>query len=111
MDDFVNAFKKDPKVRIKINGMLNRYNRLPLEYQSKIGCDSLIQNVILKGLINIMATVITDLDIKLKMKISRIECLEKKLLRLCILFSIKISIIYVTEYYTKCYGVTFQNNG
>ena len=53
--------------------MLDRYKRLPLEYQSKIGCDTLIQNVILKEVINIMDTTITDLDIDLKKKISRYE--------------------------------------
>ena len=40
MDAFINLFKKDPEVRIKINNMLDRYNRIPLEYQSKIGYDS-----------------------------------------------------------------------
>ena len=58
--------------------MLDRYNRLLLKYQSKIGCDTLIQNVILEGLIIIMVTKITDLDRELKMKISRIEYLESK---------------------------------
>ena len=52
--------------------------RLPLEYQSKIGSGCLIQNVILEELINIMATTITDLDIELKMEISRIKYLENK---------------------------------
>ena len=78
MDDFINVIKKDPKVQIKINDMLDRYNRLPLKYQSKIGYDSLIQNVILKELLNTMGTTITDLDIKLKMKINRIDYLESK---------------------------------
>ena len=50
--------------------------RLPYNYQSKIGYDCFIQNVILKELINIMASTITDLDIELKLKISRIEYLE-----------------------------------
>ena len=59
--------------------MLYRYNRLPYNYQSKIGYDSLIQNVILKELINIMGTAMTDLDIELKMKISRIKYLESRL--------------------------------
>ena len=72
-DDFMNVIKKDPKVRIKIKNMLDRYNRLPYNHQSKIGYDTLIQNVFLKELINIMGTTITDLDIELKMKISRIE--------------------------------------
>ena len=80
MDDSINVIKKDPQVRVvsKINDMLDRYNRLPYNYQSKIGYDTLIQNVIPKELINIMGTTITDLDIELKMKISRIKCLESK---------------------------------
>ena len=80
MDDFVNLIKKDPKVRIKINDMLDRYNRLPYNYQSKIGYDTLIQNVILKELIIIMGGTITDFDIDLKMKISRIKFLENRIL-------------------------------
>ena len=51
--------------------------RLPYNYQSKIGYDTLIENVILNELIIIMGGTITDLDIELKMKISRIKCLEK----------------------------------
>ena len=65
-DDFINVIKKDPKVRIKINDMLNRYNKLPLKYQSKRGYDTLIQKVILKELVNILGTTITDLDIEKK---------------------------------------------
>ena len=76
--DFVNSNKKDPKVQTKRKGVSDRYNRLPYIYQSDIGYDTLIQNVILKELINIMGTTITDLDIELKMKISRIEYLENK---------------------------------
>ena len=52
--------------------------RLLYKYQSKKGYDTLIQNFILRELINIMGTTITDLDIELKMKISRIEYLENK---------------------------------
>ena len=78
MEAFVNIVRKDSKVRIKINDTLDRYMRLPLKYQSKIGYDTLIQTVILKELINIMGTTLTDLDIELKMKISRIEYLENK---------------------------------
>ena len=78
MDGFVNVIKEDPKVRNKINDMLDRYIRLPYNYHSKIGYDTLIQNVILKELINIMATIITDLDIKLKMKFRRTKYLESK---------------------------------
>ena len=64
--------------------MLDRYNRLPYKYQSKIGYDALIQNVILKELINIMGTTITDLDIELKMKSSRMKYLESTLFLLYI---------------------------
>ena len=77
-DDFVNVIRKDPEVRIKINDILDRYNILTVNYQSKIGYDCLIQNVILKKVINIMGTTKTDLDNELKMKISRIEYLESK---------------------------------
>ena len=54
MDDFIKVIKRHPKVRIKINNMLDRYNRLPFNYQSKIGYDTLIQNVNRKELINII---------------------------------------------------------
>ena len=60
MDTFVNINRKDPKVRVKINDMLDRFNTLPPKYQSKIGYDTLIQNFNLKELINIMGTTITD---------------------------------------------------
>ena len=53
--------------------MLDRYNRLPYNYQSKIGYDALIQNVTHKERLNPMGTTIPDLDIELKMKISRNE--------------------------------------
>ena len=72
MEAFINIIGKDPEVRIKINNTLDRYMRLPYDYRSKMGYDCLIQNIILKELINIMGTTITDLDIELKMKISRI---------------------------------------
>ena len=78
MDAFLNVIGKHPKVRIKINDMLDRYSRAPYKYQSKIGYDCLIQNIILKELINIMGATITDLDIELKMKISRNKYLENK---------------------------------
>ena len=62
----------------KINILLDRYTSLPYDFQSKIGYNSLIQYVILKELINIMAMAINDLDIEVKMKISRIKYLENK---------------------------------
>ena len=77
-DAFIKVIKKYLKVRNKINVMLDRYTSLPYNYQSKISYDTLIQNVILKELNNIMARTTTDLDIELKLKISRIEYLEKK---------------------------------
>ena len=58
--------------------MLDRYNRLPYKYQSKIWYDTLIRKVFYKELINIMGTTLSDLDIELKMKISRKEYLESK---------------------------------
>ena len=78
MEDFINVIRKDQKVRIRIIDMLDRYNRLAYNYQSKIGYDSLIQNVILKEMIKIMGMTITDLDIEIKMKSSGIEYLENK---------------------------------
>ena len=68
--------RKHSQIGIKINDMSERILILPHNYRSKIGYDCLIQNVILKKLINIMGTTITDSDIELKMKISRIEYLE-----------------------------------
>ena len=50
--------------------MMKISSKSPYNYQSKIGYVTLIQNVILKELINIMGATITDLDIELKMKIS-----------------------------------------
>ena len=58
--------------------MLDRYNRLPYNYQSKTGYDSLIQYVLLREILSTMVTTITDLDVELKMRISLIECLESK---------------------------------
>ena len=73
LNDFIYSINKDPEVRIKIYDMLDRYNKLPYNFKLKIGCDSLLQNVILRELINILGTVMTDLDIELKMKNSRIK--------------------------------------
>ena len=78
MDDFINVIKNDPQIRIEINDMLDRYNRLPCNYQLKMGYDILIQNVILEELKNIKGITKTDLDIELKMKTSRIKYLEIK---------------------------------
>ena len=76
MDAFINVIKKDPFICMKINNMLDRYNRLNYDRKIEIVYDNLIQNIILKELINIMSILISDLDMELKMKISRIEYLE-----------------------------------
>ena len=68
MNGFINVIKVDPQVRVKKNDMLDRFNRLPYKYQSKIGYDFFIQNVLLKELINIKGTTVTDLDKELKFK-------------------------------------------
>ena len=78
MEAFINLIKKDPFVCMKINNMLDRYNRLTNDHKIDIVYDNLIQNVILKELINIMSIMISDLDMELKMKISRIKYLENK---------------------------------
>ena len=78
MDDFINVIKQDPQGRIKINDMLDSYNRLPYDYQSEIGYDTLIQNVIHKEMMNLMGDTIVNIDIELKMKISRIKYLESR---------------------------------
>ena len=76
MDSFINVIKKDPFVCIKINNMLDRYNRLTYDRKIEIVYDNLIHNIILKELINIMSIMISDLDMELKMNISRINYLE-----------------------------------
>ena len=69
MEAFVKVITKDPQVQNKKNVMLDRYMSLPYDFQSNIGYNSLIQNVILKELINIMGAILTDLDVEFKMKI------------------------------------------
>ena len=78
MDNFINLIERDPKVQLKIKDMLDKYNRLPPIYQSKIGFDTLTQNVIPIELINIVGGVITDMDLDLKMKVSRIKYWESQ---------------------------------
>ena len=78
MDAFVKVVRKDPFVCMKINNMLDRYNRLTYDHKIEIAYDNLIQNIILKEIINKMSIMISDLNIELKMKISRIEYLESK---------------------------------
>ena len=40
MEAFINVIRKDPKVRVKINDMLDRYNKLLYNYQLKKGYDT-----------------------------------------------------------------------
>ena len=56
--------------------MVDRYNRLTYDRKIAIVYDNLIQNTILKELINIMSIMISDLDMELKLKISRIKYLK-----------------------------------
>ena len=80
MNDFLKVIKRDPQIQNEIKDILDKYNRLSYNYQSKIGYDSLIQNVILKEKINLMGATIVDIGMELKMKISRNEYLESMLL-------------------------------
>ena len=82
MDEFINVIISDPEVQIKIKGMLDKYIKLPCNYQSKIGYDTSIQNVIHKEIIILMSIVLVDIDIELKKKICRIKNLESKLIRI-----------------------------
>ena len=59
MSDFLKVIKRDTQVQIKTKVLLDKYNRLPYKYQSKIGYDTLIQNVILEDVINTVGTTIT----------------------------------------------------
>ena len=76
MDQFIDVIKKDPFVCLKIKNMLDRYNRLTYDRKIEMVFDNLIQNNILKELINIMSIMILDLDMELKMKTTRIKYLE-----------------------------------
>ena len=80
IDDFINVAKRDPKVQFKLNDMLDNYNKLSLNYQSKVGYDTLIQNIILREIINLMTVILADIDIEVKMRLSRIKHSEGKLL-------------------------------
>ena len=59
--------------------ILDKYIRLPHNYQSKIGYDTLIHNVILREKENLMRATMVDIDMELKTKISRIKHLESRL--------------------------------
>ena len=78
MEAFINVIKKDPFVCMKINNMLDRNNRLTYDHKIEVVYDNLIQNNVPKELINIMSIIISDLDMELKLKISRMKDLENK---------------------------------
>ena len=82
MNDFLNVIKRDPQLQIKIKVNLDTYVKLSPIYQSKIGYDTLILNVILQEIINLMGIIFVDIDKKLKLKISRTEYLESRFLGL-----------------------------
>ena len=75
MDDFIIVIKKDPKEK-KTKDILEKNNRLPYKYPSEIGHDTSVQNLVLKEILSPMGVTIIDIDIKTKMKISRIDYLE-----------------------------------
>ena len=54
---FINVLKKDPFVCMKINNMLDRYNRLTYDRKIEIVYDNLKRNIILKELIKIMSII------------------------------------------------------
>ena len=57
--------------------MLDRYYKSPYNYQSKIGYDTLIQKIILKELLIIIGTTITELHIELiKWKLVELNILK-----------------------------------
>ena len=76
MNHFINVIKRDPQVQRKIKDLLDIFNKISLNDQSKIGYDTLIQNAILKEIINLMGSILVDIDIELKLKISRTKFLE-----------------------------------
>ena len=78
MDDFINVINQDPQVQTKITDISDKYNRLPYNYQSKIGYDTLIQNVILREIINLMSTTINGRDFDLKLKIGRMKKIKSE---------------------------------
>ena len=80
MYDFLNVIERDPEVQIKIKDMFDKYIRLLPNYQSKKRYDTSIQNDIPKNMVNLVATTIVDIDIKLKMKVCGIEYLESRIL-------------------------------
>ena len=80
MDDFINVIKKNSQVRIEIKIFLDKHNKLSSNYQSIKGYDTLIQKVVLEQILNLMSFIMVDVDIDIKMKVSRKKLFESKLL-------------------------------
>ena len=80
MEAFLNVIKKDPFVCMKINNMLDRYNRLTYDHKIEVVYDNSIENIILEEVIIIMSIITSDLEMELKLKISRIKYLENKII-------------------------------
>ena len=100
MDDFENVIKRDPQAELKITDMFYKYNSLPYNYQSKIGYDFLIQNVILKEIMNIRGSTITEIDIELKKKSSRKKHLESiKLFKYFLILKMKLIVCSENIFY------------
>ena len=68
---------------MKIKDILDKDFKLPHSYESKIGYDNLIQIIILEELMNLVGTIIVEIDIEIKMDFSRIKHLEGKKLINC----------------------------
>ena len=66
MDAFIKVNKKDPQVLINLRSKLDKCVKLSLNYQSKLGYDTLIQKVILEEIINLINFMRVNKDRQLK---------------------------------------------
>ena len=66
METLVNVIEKDHFVCIKMDDMLDRYNRVTFDHKIERVYDNLFQNIILEELLKIMSIMISDLDIEKK---------------------------------------------
>ena len=80
---------------------------MPYNYQSKIGYDSLIQNVILKELINKNGTTITGIDKELKLKFSRRKYFESRLFEF---YYIQIEVKSISECLNRVDNMIFEKS-
>ena len=74
----MNEIERDPQAKRKMKDILDKYNSLPYLYQPKIVYDTLIQNVILEEIINLIGATMVKIDEELKKKTSRIKILESE---------------------------------